>query len=333
MNTNQNKFLRFFLLSGGILLSGYHAIAQEVALADSTIKEKPVEIPKMFFEPATYIWLLVGGILIAVVFAMSHTINVLTKTLDEKSGRSAAVNSGSKEYVRRETGWGKLMKSLTKSVPVERERDVLLDHDYDGIHELDNQLPPWWKYGFYITIIFAFVYLINYHVSGSGKLQIAEYEDEMMQANLAKEARLKNDANFVTEANVVRLTDEASIAAGKEIFTKNCVACHGDKGQGNVGPNMTDNYWIHGGGIKNIFATISNGVPSKGMISWKSQLSPKQIQQVGSFLFTLQGTNPPGAKEPQGTIWVEESATPGDSLSAKNDSLIAPKDSSLAKKS
>ena len=332
MNPNKNKFLRFFTLSGGILLYSIQAIGQQVAVADSTLKEKPIQIPRMFFEPATYIWLLIGGILIAVIFALSHTINVLTKTLDEKSGRTVqGAAPGVTEHVRRQTSWNKLMQMMTKSVPVERERDVMLDHNYDGIRELDNQLPPWWKWGFYITIIFAFVYLINYHVSGSGKLQIAEYDEEMKMANDAKEARLKNDANFVTEANVIKLTDENSLAQGKDIFVKFCVACHGDKGQGNVGPNMTDNYWIHGGGIKNIFATITNGVPSEGMISWKSQLSPKQIQVVGSYILTLEGTNPPGAKEAQGTIW-QEATVSADSTAGKSDSTVVLMDSTAAKK-
>ncbi|HRH65103.1 MAG TPA: cbb3-type cytochrome c oxidase N-terminal domain-containing protein [Bacteroidia bacterium] len=330
MNTNKNSILRFCFLSGAILFGALQATAQQAAVADSTAKAQPVQIPKMFFEPATYIWLLLGSIVIAVIFTLSKTINVLTRTLDEKSGMETRKESDSEEFVHEQTTWNKLMQRMTGSVAVEHEKDIMLDHDYDGIKELDNQLPPWWKWGFYLTIVFAFVYLINYHVSGSGKLQLAEYEEEMQLANAAKEARLKNDANYVTEATVVRLNDEQSIALGHELYVKLCVACHGDKGQGNVGPNMTDNYWIHGGGIKNVFATVSNGVPSKGMISWKSQLSPKQIQQVSSYILTLAGTNPPGAKEPQGTIWQEEPAS--SSASAGTDSTTVVKDSSGVKK-
>ena len=329
MNTNKNKFLRIFLLSGGLLFSAFQSMAQQVAVADSTAKSEPVQIPKMFFEPSTYIWLLLGIIVIAVIFTLTHTINVLTRTLDEKTAAASSTTPRSAEYVHRQTGWNKLMQMMTRSVPVEKEKDVMLDHNYDGIRELDNQLPPWWVWGFYITIIFAFVYLINYHIAGSGKLQYAEYDEEIQIANAAKEARLKNDANYVTEANVVRLSEAGDLAQGKDIFTKFCVACHGNDGQGNVGPNLTDKFWIHGGGIKNVFATITNGVPAKGMISWKSQLSPKQIQLVGSYILSLEGSNPAGAKEPQGTEWKE--AVSADSTAGKSDSTSAVVDSSAKK--
>lgn len=329
MNTNKNKFLRFFLLSGGLLFGAVQSMAQQVAVADSTAKSEPVQIPKMFFEPSTYIWLLLGIIVIAVIFTLTHTINVLTRTLDEKTAAVSGTAPRSAEYVHRQTGWNKLMQMMTRSVPVEKEKDVMLDHDYDGIRELDNQLPPWWVWGFYITIIFAFIYLVNYHIAGSGKLQYAEYDEEIQIANAAKEARLKNDANFITEANVVRLSEANDLSQGKDVYVKFCVACHGDKGQGNVGPNLTDNFWIHGGGIKNVFATITNGVPAKGMISWKSQLSPKQIQLVGSYVLSLEGTNPPGAKEPQGTVWQESVAA--DSTAAKSDSTSAVVDSTAKK--
>ena len=197
------------------------------------------------------------------------------------------------------------MNALVRAVPVEHEEDVMLDHNYDGIRELDNQLPPWWKYGFYVTILFAFIYIINYHISGSGKLQAAEYNEEMKNAEIATKKRMENNANYVTAASVVKLTEKAAIESGKEIYLKNCLACHGDHAQGNVGPNLTDEFWIHGGGIKNIFNTVTEGVPAKGMISWKSQLPPKAIQEVASYILTLQGTNPAGAKEPQGDKWVE----------------------------
>lgn len=132
---------------------------------------------------------------------------------------------------------------------------------------------------------------------------------------------MKNAAENVTAESVVAFKDEAMITEGHETFTKLCSACHLNDGGGQVGPNLTDEYWLHGGGIKNIFRTISEGVPSKGMISWKSQLSPKQIQQVASFVLTLKGTKPATAKEPQGEIWVEEIKSEKDSTSV--DSTIA----------
>ncbi|MCB0263880.1 MAG: cbb3-type cytochrome c oxidase N-terminal domain-containing protein [Calditrichia bacterium] len=178
-------------------------------------------------------------------------------------------------------------------------KDELLDHDYDGIQELDNDLPPWWLYMFYFTIVFGFAYLLYFHVLDIGDLQAAEYQKEMQAAEtmLAKN-NAENQAQSPQEMTV--LTDSENLAAGKEIFMTNCMACHGANGEGGVGPNMTDEYWIHGGAFSDIVNTIVVGVPAKGMISWKPILSPTQIQQVASYLTTLQGTNPPNGKEPQG---------------------------------
>ncbi|MBX3105571.1 MAG: c-type cytochrome [Bacteroidetes bacterium] len=210
----------------------------------------------------------------------------------------------------------KVSSRLMGSVPVTQEADILLDHDYDGIKELDNNLPPWWKWGFYATILFSFVYLIGYHVTGTGKLQLEEYNDELALAAKAKEERMKNSAENITEENVTMLTDAGAISKGKEIFTKNCAACHAADGGGMVGPNLTDEYWLHGGGIKNIFKTVTYGVPAKGMISWQSQLSPKQIQEVSSFVWSLQGTKAAAPKEQEGEKWTESSTASNTDSSA-----------------
>lgn len=194
---------------------------------------------------------------------------------------------------------------LTDSVPVEREHEIMTDHDYDGIKELDNNLPPWWVWGFYMTIVFAFVYVYYYHISGSNWSSKSEYQVEMADAAAAKEAYMSQMANAIDESSVTFLTAEADLSAGKEIFTNNCQACHGGAGEGGVGPNLTDDYWIHGGGIKEVFSTIKYGVPAKGMIAWETQLSPSQMQKVASYIKTLKGTNPPNAKEPQGDLWIE----------------------------
>ncbi len=302
-----------------------NSFAQEVAA--EVKKPDVVQIPKAFFDPVTYIWILLGFIVIMTIYTMSHTITVLTRIIEGKN-----VPAGTESHLVEELAsakknslYSRIMHSLVKAVPVEKEKDVMLDHNYDGIRELDNQLPPWWKYGFYLAIVFAFVYLFNFHVSGSGKLQIAEYNEEMKNAELEKKQRMENDANYITSASVVTLTDPASIAAGKETFIKSCKACHGDFGQGNVGPNLTDEFWIHGGGIKNVFNTVTEGVPAKGMISWKSQLSPKAIQEVSSYILTLQGSNPASPKEPQGEKWVEvtDSVTVTDTLAVDSVQSIA----------
>lgn len=195
---------------------------------------------------------------------------------------------------------------LTDNVPIEEEVTVMLDHEYDGIRELDNNLPPWWKYMFYGTIIFAFIYIIRFHITGSGDLQIAEYNAEMLAASEAKADALENGEEQITEDNVTLLVDIDAITRGANIYKGNCATCHGALAEGLVGPNLTDEYWIHGGGISNVFKSIKYGIPAKGMIAWQSQFSPTQMQQIASYVISLQGSNPTNAKDPQGEIWVEE---------------------------
>ncbi|MBA3902031.1 MAG: c-type cytochrome [Bacteroidetes bacterium] len=193
-----------------------------------------------------------------------------------------------------------LQAKLTDAKPIEQEADILLDHEYDGIHELDNNLPPWWKYGFYATIIFSVIYMVRFHVTGHGDLQEVEYQKEMAMAEVQKAEFMKLAANNVDESSVTYLEDAASLSAGKSIYMQNCAACHGGSGEGGVGPNLTDEYWMHGGSVNDVFKLIKYGVPQKGMIAWQTQLSPIQIQEVTSFILSIQGTNPPNAKEPQG---------------------------------
>jgi cytochrome c oxidase cbb3-type subunit 3 len=188
--------------------------------------------------------------------------------------------------------WKKLLEMLTKSTPVEREADVMLDHDYDGIKELNNVLPPWWLWLFYITIFIGVVYLIIYHVT-SDWTSDKEYQEEVTLAKADVDAYLEKSGLNINADNVVLKNDEPTLTAGLEVFTKNCVACHKEDGGGLVGPNLTDEKWIHGGEIKNLFITISEGVPEKGMQVWKGVLSPVQIQQVASYILVkLKGTNP-----------------------------------------
>lgn len=216
--------------------------------------------------------------------------------------------------------WQWFRQKMTNSTPVESEETIILDHNYDGIKELDNVLPPWWKYLFYVTIVFSAIYVFNYHIINIWPLQDAEYKEEVRLAD-EKIKELIGSGAFITEKNVVVLSDPASISKGGEIFQKNCTSCHGMQAQGNIGPNLTDDYWIHGGGIQNVFKTISNGVLDKGMLSWKTQLKPKEIQQVASYVLSLHGTNPPNAKAPQGNIWTDPAKK--DSTETKNESVKA----------
>jgi cytochrome c oxidase cbb3-type subunit III len=217
-----------------------------------------------------------------------------------------------------ETEWYKnLMKWLTKSEPIENNDQVLLDHDYDGIKELDNKLPPWWVYLFYICIVFAGIYLIRYEIMGGDNPEM-ELKKEMAQAKIDVENYLKTAPDLMDESKVTQLTEPADIAAGKEIYTANCVACHRADGGGQIGPNLTDEHWILGGGIKNIFHTLEHGGrDGKGMISWKGTLKPKEMQKVASYILTLQGTNPKDAKPAEGEVWVAENTVKKDSTTVK----------------
>ena len=176
-------------------------------------------------------------------------------------------------------------------------------HEYDGIRELDNRMPRWWLYLFYITIIFAVVYMLGYHVTNWWPLQEEEYNIEMAaQAEVEK----ANPAPVVDLVNMVPMTAETDLAAGLDTYKKICSVCHGQNGEGLVGPNFTDQYWIHGDtinntiSIKNLYQVVIDGVIEKGMIPYKDQLSPVQIQQVLSYILTMQGTSPANQKAAQG---------------------------------
>lgn len=194
-------------------------------------------------------------------------------------------------------------KKMTAAVPVEKESDVMLDHDYDGIRELDNILPPWWVGLFYATIIIGVVYFSYYHISDRGLSSSDEYALEMEEAEAAVKAYLATQADQVDESNVEALIDEEQLALGESIFMNKCAVCHQADGGGGVGPNLTDDYWLHGGDIKDIFTTIKYGVPEKGMISWKAQLRAGDMQRVASYILTLVGTTPAAPKAPEGDLY------------------------------
>ncbi|HEY6626849.1 MAG TPA: cbb3-type cytochrome c oxidase N-terminal domain-containing protein [Ignavibacteriaceae bacterium] len=201
----------------------------------------------------------------------------------------------------------KISQLLTKSTPIEREKEIMFDHDFDGIKELDSKIPPWFSWLFIITIIFAAYYMIDYHVIGSGQVMLEEYTNEVHAASLERDALIKSGA-FVNEETVTVITEASVLEAGKAIYDLNCIACHAADGGGIVGPNLTDDYWIHGGGIKNVFKVIKYGVVEKGMIAWQTQLNPNQMQEVASYILSLHGTTPAAPKQPEGQIWVEEKA-------------------------
>ncbi len=205
--------------------------------------------------------------------------------------------------------------------PMDKEASIDTGHDYDGIRELDNITPPWFVAAFIGTIIFAAVYLYRYNVAYSAPNQIAEYEIVMKEAALQKLEYLKDQGNLIDE-NSVTLLKEGEYEEGKSLYKIACAVCHGINGQGLVGPNMTDDYWINGGSVKDIFTTIKYGVIDKGMKSWKDDYSPNQISELTSYIKSLRGTNPSDQKAAQGNLYKEEAASvSADSTKTKQDSL------------
>jgi cytochrome c oxidase cbb3-type subunit 3 len=213
----------------------------------------------------------------------------------------------------KQNSWKKWWLKINSFRSMNEEQVIDLGHDYDNIRELDNKLPPWWIYGFYITIIFAGIYLWRYHVSHTAPLSIQEYEMAVAQAEEEKANDLKKAGGGEVDENTVKmLTAAADIESGKKIFTGTCAPCHGADGGGIVGPNLTDDYWIHGGRINDVFKTIKYGVPEKGMQPWKGTFSAAQIAQLASFIKSIHGTKVANPKEPQGDVFKEDSKTVSD---------------------
>ncbi len=273
--------------------------------------------PAFIAYPMTqYFLLLVLLLLIAIELILKSIENIMYQTLSEEA-KERYLASKAQGW---EWKWGKKMyQKLLGTRPIEEEGEIILDHNYDGIKELDNRLPPWWVYLFYITIIFGVVYLARFHVFNDYD-QDLEFEQEMAAARIAIE-EYKKTAKDLVDVNTVELLTEASdLNAGEAIFTGNCAVCHMNDGGGGIGPNLTDDYWILGGGIKNVFQTISEGGRAgKGMVAWKTNLKPSEIAQVASYVLSMHGTTPANPKDPEGEIWIDPDA-PVDEVEVEVDS-------------
>lgn len=263
--------------------------------------------PAFIKFPMVSVFLLVFlFLLIAIEIVISAIDRIMYQLLTEEQKLKLATENA---VPIKESQWYKnLIKNLTKSEPIENEGQLLLDHDYDGIKELDNNLPPWWVYLFYACIVFAVVYMVRFEIMGADNQEM-ELKKEMAQAKIEVAEYMKTAPDLMDEKTVVLLTDAEALAEGKTIFTENCAACHRADAGGQIGPNLTDDHWILGGGIKNIFHTLVNGGrDGKGMISWKGTLKPKEMQKVASYVISLKGSNPIDPKAPDGEIWVDDTA-------------------------
>jgi cytochrome c oxidase cbb3-type subunit 3 len=234
-----------------------------------------------------------------IILALLINIKFLLKTEKDK----IAAETETAEEQANKLSWWDRFNALR---PVTEEASLDLGHEYDGIRELNNRLPGWWLYGFYGCIIFAGVYLYRSHVSHTAPSGVQEYERSVARAEADIQEYLKQKGDAVDENTVKILTGADDLAAGKSIFVKSCATCHLENGAGKIGPNLTDDYWLHGNDIKVVFKTIRYGI--NAMPRWDVSLSNKQIAQVASYVKSLHGTNPPSPKAPDGTLMKEEAA-------------------------
>mgnify|MGYP000353781871 FL=1 len=266
-----------------------------LALAKSfMVYENPFNI---YENPLVWV-ALIGFILVVVLKEMVNVI-AINKAKELQNEKLGIEPEESNAWIK------KLLKSWTNAKEVDQEQEIVLDHNYDGIKELDNTLPPWWVYMFYATILFAVIYLVRFEVL-DGDNQIVEYDKTVAEAKAALKAYKANApaTDFITAENVTLLTDAKDLGRGKAVFKLNCASCHLADGGGSIGPNLTDEFWILGGGVKNVFTTISNGGrDGKGMIAWNKTLKAADIAKVASYVISLQGTTPATAKAAEGEKW------------------------------
>jgi cytochrome c oxidase cbb3-type subunit III len=240
---------------------------------------------KMIFASVLGLVALIGGILVTVVFQLLGYIRDL-------GGKPAEVEAKPQIFRLGSRGILADIRGLFSGVVTD---EYIEGHTYDGIQELDNGMPSWLAYFFYVTVIFGAVYWLNYHTFKFGELSDDEYQTEMAQA-----AMMYGDTKDKVRVAIVPVTAKEQIEQGKANYVTNCAACHGKLGEGTVGPNLTDEYWLHGGKFEDIFKVVREGVPAKGMIAWKGKLSDQDILEVSTYIQGLKGTNPPNAKAPQG---------------------------------
>lgn len=271
-------------------------LTAQAAVAETT--------PGLSANAMTILLLCVIGAELLLILFFAHKTNDFIQKIESKGVSPARDNDL--------FSWFKVQWSKMNFKPIEEEYRIDTGHSYDGIRELDNVIPPWFTTAFLLTIVFAVVYLYRYHVAKSAPMQIEEYQMAIAKADLEHDEYLKTVASNIDESNIAVMTG-ADLDAGQKVFVTLCAACHKTDGGGSVGPNLTDDYWIHGGALQDLFKVVKYGVPDKGMISWKEQLSPMQMAQVSNYILTLKGTNPAGAKEKQGILYVPAAAAPVDS--------------------
>jgi cytochrome c oxidase cbb3-type subunit 3 len=284
----------FFIIPLMLVGSITRLFAQSVAEASTSIGDDPL---LTFYVVVGFIFMLAILVLLVAVY-MLRVLNYMNQQAAQERAERLGI-----PYVPEPTFWEKLWQQSNDFVPVEKEASITLDHNYDGIKELDNHLPPWWTGLFLGTIAFAIVYLLFYHVFNTLPSQQAEYDTEVAIAQeQLKKLQAANPVAAIDETNVEATTDALALAEGKQIFLNTCASCHRKDGGGDIGPNLTDDYWKHGGTIKDIFKTVRHGVQGTNMIAWEGVISPEKMKNVSSYVLTLRGTNPANPKKPEGDL-------------------------------
>jgi cytochrome c oxidase cbb3-type subunit III len=284
------------------LLLNVSAFAQESAV--KTFWDDPFSHPDFPLVVVSTFVFIVLLLVVIVAIVLLRAFNMLVEQSERDRAKAQGVI-----YKPKPSFFAKISQSLNDSVPLEKEQDIDLGHDFDGIRELDNHLPPWWKWLFYGTIGWSAVYIFLFHFSGSMPLMQQEYEDEIAVAEAAKKAYQASQPQAMINIETLEYThDTEIISRGKKVFAdNNCGSCHRADGGGNtIGPNLADEYWLHGGDVKKVYATIKDGFVEKGMPAWGKALSPTEVRDVTFFVMSLQGTNPANAKAPQGELFKQE---------------------------
>lgn len=292
-----NKFIVTLLFSGFFPLFTF---AQS--------KTESVASVSLFEDPLLSFYIVVGflfiiAVLVLVVAAyMLRVLNMITRQAEQERAAKLGI-----VYKPAPSAWERIWEQWNALKPIEKEADIMLDHNYDGIRELDNHLPPWWKWMFYITIVFAVVYLFVFDVLNTLPTQLQEYDNEVAYAQQqALKLQASNPVVSIDENSVEATTDALALADGKQTFLTTCASCHRKDGGGDIGPNLTDAYWLHGGSIKDVFKVVRHGVAGTNMIAWEGVISPEKIKNVSSYVLTLQGTSPTNPKKPQGDLFKPE---------------------------
>jgi cytochrome c oxidase cbb3-type subunit 3 len=273
------------------------------------------------YENLGYVAIFLGMlcVLVAALITLRALRTMVRVTMPdiEREEKAARLAQKAERKANRKAFWNKWLGLR----PISEEDDLVIDHEYDGIKELDNPVPVWFNGLFYSSVAFGVVYLLIYQVFGIGLNQEQEYDREMAIAERQRQEWLATAANNVDESTVVVDLSAPTISAGASIFAANCAVCHGNAGEGGIGPNLVDNYWLHGGSISDIFKVVKYGVLDKGMVPWEQSLTPAQIAEVSNFILSLQGTNPPNQKEPQGVEYIPEEVSVADSTALSAASL------------